>query len=202
MVPLGQSAEQLRLPRADWDLMQITLIQNRIRNLWVIRQMTFRIYLFDLGDKENSSQFKKFVGFDISEQMCFSLTFSHGNGNCYVFPGNSSKTVRKTKSFHFFPKRTGCGREMLCFDAVWNSIGIMLGQDIPNWDRLPSEGNLGLISKDNDIVLLVYLKANWYFYSLIYPIPFTMELDLAGSAGSFSKNQSKINRWNSTTLQI
>ena len=36
----------------------------------------------------------------------------------------------------------------------------MLGQDIPNFQRLPNEENIALIARDSDIVLTRYIKVS------------------------------------------
>ena len=117
MVPLGQSAERLRLPvlfetwyklrhpMSDW-------------NLWMMCEINFRIrfenikqYLFVLDDKENSSQFKTLVNFGMFEHICaFHELFLIETGSATAPQEHSSKQYKKSNLLIFSKAHWPCQR--------------------------------------------------------------------------------------------
>ena len=61
----------------------------------------------------------------------------------------------------------------------------MLGQEIPSFLRLPREGKIALIEKDNDIVLIRYLKANWHLHILTYSSKFSTKQESSRECWKF-----------------
>ena len=106
VVALDQSAKQLRLPRAIWHLIQITLKSN----LCIIFEIISRIHVEKWND---TFLFWMIQRIRPDSKVCrywhlwaYALFVNFFYGKCYIFPGALSKQSKK-QIFSSFPKRTG-----------------------------------------------------------------------------------------------
>ena len=68
--------------------------------IFIIHFGNVKRFLFVLGDKVNSSQFKKFFGFGIFEHMRISFPFFSRKWKLFYFPGKAFENCLKNESSH------------------------------------------------------------------------------------------------------